>query len=249
MAFLRSWLVVVLLFFSLAATKLPNYILPAMMPFALLTAHVLVRWCRGEVQLPVWLMYVSILGIAGIGLIVLLGTIIASGTWPIIDLRGRNFPGLERMAPLGLVPLAGAAAACWLMRRGNRTGVIWALALTGIGFMTPMAMWASAYMDRFKAPRALLEQTLAQRTDVPLDIYCWNVGHLPSLNFYARRDLTHCDTEEQLLSHLRNPTLAYLILPVQEWEALKSKVTVHFKELAQHHDMLHHQTLIVVSNR
>src|SRR5262249_11466329 len=44
--FLASWLLVVMVFFSLAATKLPNYILPASLPCALLAAHLLVRWCR-----------------------------------------------------------------------------------------------------------------------------------------------------------------------------------------------------------
>jgi 4-amino-4-deoxy-L-arabinose transferase-like glycosyltransferase len=245
--FLASWLVVVLLFFSMAATKLPNYVLPAMLPCALLVAHQMIRWCRGEIQLPMWLTYLSLFSIGVIGVIVVVGTMLAAGTIP--GLRGRTYPGLERLAPLGLVPIVGAAVACWLMRRGQRVGVVWALAITSIGFSLPLGLWASAVLDDFKAPRALLEHTQAQRTDLPLDIYCWNVAHLPSLNFYARRDLTHCDSADSVLSHLLNPTPAYVILPEQDWEKLKRFVHVPIHELAHHHDMLGNETLVIVSNR
>jgi 4-amino-4-deoxy-L-arabinose transferase-like glycosyltransferase len=247
--FLASWIGVVLLFFSLAATKLPNYALPSLIPCALLAAHLLVRWCRGEIQPPMWIMYWSLLGVAGIGLLILLGTLIGSGVWPLDGVRMRTYPGIESMAFLGLVPIFGATVAWLLMWRGRRSAVLWALTLTSVCFAVPLAMWGSACIDRYKAPRALVEQAYMQRMDTPIDIYCYNVSHLPSLNFYARRDITHCANTEDLLSRLRNPTQAYLILPAQEWEILKPQASVGYKELAENYDMLHHESLVVISNR
>src|SRR5205823_2072733 len=52
--FLLCWAAVWLGFFSLASTKLPNYILPAYPPLALLTARFLDRWRRGEVAAGPW---------------------------------------------------------------------------------------------------------------------------------------------------------------------------------------------------
>src|SRR5262249_43598164 len=48
-AFLWCWIAVTFIFFSLAATKLPNYILPLYPPAALLTARFLDCWRRGVV--------------------------------------------------------------------------------------------------------------------------------------------------------------------------------------------------------
>src|SRR5262249_9037584 len=49
-AFLWWWITVYFLFFSLAGTKLPNYVLPLYPPVALLTARFLERWRRGAVH-------------------------------------------------------------------------------------------------------------------------------------------------------------------------------------------------------
>src|SRR5207253_3298206 len=67
--FLASWSICFLAFFSLAATKLPNYVLPAAVPSALLIARFLDRWRMGEQALPSWIMPVglAILAVIGIG--------------------------------------------------------------------------------------------------------------------------------------------------------------------------------------
>ena len=48
--FLLTWIATYLLFFTLAATKLPNYVLPIVVPCAVLTARFLERWRRGQLH-------------------------------------------------------------------------------------------------------------------------------------------------------------------------------------------------------
>src|SRR5207245_11270297 len=50
--FLWCWFAVYFVFFSLAGTKLPNYILPVYPPLAILTARFLQRWRIGTIQPP-----------------------------------------------------------------------------------------------------------------------------------------------------------------------------------------------------
>src|SRR5205807_1022969 len=54
--FLVCWFALYLVFFSLAATKLPNYIAPLYPALALLTARYLIQWRNRELDPPRWLM-------------------------------------------------------------------------------------------------------------------------------------------------------------------------------------------------
>ncbi|MBL4886306.1 MAG: glycosyltransferase family 39 protein, partial [Planctomycetaceae bacterium] len=56
LTFLLCWIGVYVAFFSIAQTKLPNYILPCYPPLALLTAWMLVRWQEETLELPSWSM-------------------------------------------------------------------------------------------------------------------------------------------------------------------------------------------------
>src|SRR5262249_43995344 len=51
---LACWIIVIVGFFTLAGTKLPNYVLPAYPALALLTACVLHRWITIPQSVPAW---------------------------------------------------------------------------------------------------------------------------------------------------------------------------------------------------
>lgn len=246
--FLTVWIGLFVLFFSLAATKLPNYILPVSVPFALLTAHLLVAWSRGEIRLPAWMLYsgLGFLVLTGVGLSV--GLMIASGTWPMSFLRGRSYPGLERGAILGLLPLLGAALGWWFLAKGRRTALVWTVTLTSLAFVASLAAWGSSAFNAFKAPRPLVELAQAQQTTEDIEILCWQVEYLPSLNFYVRRDVRHLAAEE-LPSCLRYSKPVYLFLPVAEWEKLQAQAKPPCRELGRHYDLYHHEELVVITNR
>jgi len=127
------WLVVWVVTFSLAATKLPNYVLPAYPAAALVVAATATRLVdRGRVALPGWLA-------AGLGWVVF-GGVATSAT---ILVAGRyGLAGAAPAALVGLVPVLGAAA-CWLAARGNRYDPLAAMAATGLVF-TALAVGPAA---------------------------------------------------------------------------------------------------------
>src|SRR5207245_10331628 len=67
--FLLSWAAVWLGFFSLAQTKLPNYILPVYPPIALLIARFLDRWRRGAISVSAAVWRLSLGGLAFVGIV------------------------------------------------------------------------------------------------------------------------------------------------------------------------------------
>src|SRR5439155_21233574 len=76
--FLLSWAAVWLGFFSLAQTKLPNYILPVYPPVALLIAKYLDDWRRGTMAIGPAVWRISLGGLVFIGLVTVVGLLIAA---------------------------------------------------------------------------------------------------------------------------------------------------------------------------
>ena len=113
--FLVCWVGVFLVAFSLARTKLPNYVLPLYPAAAVLLAGYLDRWRRGLDRLPAWTTWLSVGCFGLVGITTVLAILAISGTLP--GVRGRVYPGLERLVYLGLPAIVGAAAAGWCLRR------------------------------------------------------------------------------------------------------------------------------------
>ena len=187
--FLLVWTATYLVFFTVAATKLPNYVLPALAPCAVLIARFLERWRHGQLLVPAWSFALSLAGLGLIGLGIGVGLTLASGVADLAALRGRFIPGLTVWAWLGLIPLAGAWF-CWkLCRQDRRNELIACLTLSAVLLLAPMAAWGSVAFNEVKAPRPLVELTGARQRDRDLRIGAWQLEHLPSLNFYAQRDV------------------------------------------------------------
>ena len=104
------WLSVWVGAFSLAATKLPNYVLPAYPAAALVVAATATRLVdRGSVAMPRWLT-------VGLGWVVF-GGIATTATILIASRHGLE--GATAAALVGLVPILGAAACWWGARSGR----------------------------------------------------------------------------------------------------------------------------------
>src|SRR5262249_23088135 len=154
--FLASWIIVYLVFFSLSGTKLPNYILPIYPAAAIWTARFLDEWRRGLISVPNWTIHAGLVSVGLIGIVASMGLVVIGGTFDFPLLRGRKMPGLEVWALVGLIPLAGAIIAAWLVRTGRKTGMVAILTTTGLLFVGILAAWATVPVDALKAPRALI---------------------------------------------------------------------------------------------
>jgi 4-amino-4-deoxy-L-arabinose transferase-like glycosyltransferase len=247
--FLAAWLGLYLVFFSAAATKLPNYVLPAAVPCAVLTARFLERWRHGSLSVPAWAMPTSLLCLAAIGVASGIGMAIASGLWPLPLVRGRYIPGLAHWTFLGLVPVATALAAAWLLRRRKRSALLACLVVGAVAFLAPLAAWSSAAFNQVKATRGLVEQAQALQPTRDIRVGCWRLEHLPSLNFYVQRDVIHHKSQAQALAFLRCHVPVFLFLPAEDWETMRHQAPPGWRERGRHPDFYHHTEVVVISNR
>jgi 4-amino-4-deoxy-L-arabinose transferase-like glycosyltransferase len=246
--FLACWIVVYVVFFSVASTKLPNYILPVYAPCALLTARFLERWRRGLIQPPAWVVQASLICLALAGSATVAGLLLAGGTIEVPWLRGRAFPGLEHWAWLGLVPLGGAVAGWFCFRQGRSARLVALFGLVAVIFTGGLFAGAADATDSQKAPRYLAYHCQLRQPTEEIRVACYEYFQ-PSLVFYAGRQVPRCDSEAGALAFLEFPLPAYLVLPEAVWGRLEAKVAGPHRVLGRHRDFYVNADVIVVTNR
>jgi 4-amino-4-deoxy-L-arabinose transferase-like glycosyltransferase len=245
--FLWCWIGVYLVFFSLASTKLPNYVLPIYPAVAVLTAAFLDRWRRGEVEPPSWALSVSLASLALVGVATAAGLLLAGGVVEVPWVRVRRYPGLEMWSFLGLVPLLGAGAAWWCHRRGQRNGAVTAVALTAMVFLGILAGAGSTALERFKAPRTLAAALPAEQLQRDVRIACYGYFQ-PSLVFYCQRQVDRLQQEQEALEFLRSSLEVYLFAPAPVWQELETKVPRPYRLLARQRDLYTNKDVVVITN-
>jgi 4-amino-4-deoxy-L-arabinose transferase-like glycosyltransferase len=235
--FLVCWVVAYLVFFSAAATKLPNYIFPIYPALAILTARFLMLWRDGATAFPRWTMP------AGVAAMALIGVIFA-GTLVYAD---RQFPGLAPWAALGAIPLAGAVAMGWYLRRGDRQGVVNAAAVASVAFVGLVVALPPEVVDRQKAPRELVRASgmADPDRDVRVAAYAW-FQH--SVVFYTGREVAELKTAESAIEFLAVPTPAYLFVPAVRWDEMAAGVTVPHRVVARRYDFMRKCEVLVITN-
>jgi 4-amino-4-deoxy-L-arabinose transferase-like glycosyltransferase len=246
--FLWSWVAVYFVFFALAGTKLPNYVLPLYAPTALLIARALDRWRRGTVEPWPWLLHGGLLCFALAGAALAVGLLIASGVLLPSLAKGRTWPGLEAWSAAGLLPVIGAAIAWRLLRRQQRGWALGTLAGSAVLFLGPLAAWGTAPLDEAKAPRPLVRALRTDQAEPDVRVVCYGY-YQPSLAFYCRCQIWLAGDDVQALEYLRYPVPVYLFVPAAEWERLRPQAAPSCRVVSRHGDLYRRCDVVVVTNR
>lgn len=244
---LLVWFGAYLVFFSAAATKLPNYMLPAYPAIAILSARFLMRWRAGEVSVPRWVMSVGVASVALTGLAFAVGLVIASGTIGLIPDTARTFPGAESVAVLGLVPLACAFVLWRALRANDRPRFVRAQAIGAVAFTALLAAFGSGPFDARKAAKELVRASgvSSPDRDIRLAHHDW---FQPSIVFYAQREVGEVFGPEAVAEFLAVPTPGYLFVPASTWEKIEPQVKVPVRVAARHYDFYRNKEILVVTN-
>jgi 4-amino-4-deoxy-L-arabinose transferase-like glycosyltransferase len=245
--YLWCWVVVYLVLFSIANTKLPNYILPMYPPAALLTARFLKRWQAGVLSPPGWIVSTSFSCLFLIGAVTALALLAAGGLLPLPAVHVRIFPGIEIWAAVGIIPMLGAVTAWWCWYAGHLKRMLVCLTASAILFIGIILNGGGAAVDDFKAPRALVAASGArdEYSEIRVGTYQY---FQPSLVFYCRREVRSFDSEDRSIEFLRSPLTVFLFMPSEVWDNLKAKVHGPVRLLARHLDLYRNCEVVVVTN-
>ena len=225
-------------FFSLAATKLPNYVIPCYVGLALATAAWLVasvqRTCSVKSWLGAGLGSCCVAGLAvGIALAIVGGPLM--GGTPLIGLAG-------------LLPITGGALGLWMLSNGQPHRAMTAFVacslvftLTAVSVVAPIA---SPYAD---GPR-LAEQV--KQLETPNDPVRFVTFHYttPSLVWTMGRGVPSLG-EEATLELLAQPNTA-AAMPVEEYERLKPLLPAGVTKLTEEGRFLRtHKRIALIGHR
>jgi hypothetical protein len=176
------------------------------------------------------------------------GFLVAAGVINLPGLKGRQLPGLEWGAILGLVPVLAAGWAWWCLRGNGRGPVVAAVTLAAVVFVGALAAWGGSAVNAYKAPRALVRDIAAHQSEADIRIGCYQY-YQPSLVFYARREVARLAAEKDALAFLETPLPVYLLLPGRVWDSLQGKVRTSHQVIGERHDLYRNCAVVVVTNR
>lgn len=248
--FLISWILAYLVPFSLVATKLPNYVAPLYPPLAILTAWFLVRWARGQITPPRWVMptVAAVVALVGVGFAA--GFLVASGVTRLTGPTDRVFPGLETWAWVGGIPLLGAGVMAWGLATGRRQVVVGALTCAAVATVGVIAAGPVLAIDRQKSAKILTLTSGARQPE--RDIRLAAVQYFQdsqSIVFYAERRVEVLTTAEQVRDFMTLPAW-YLYIPESVWQAeFEGKPgTPSCRVAARKYDVYRNAVIVVVTN-
>jgi 4-amino-4-deoxy-L-arabinose transferase-like glycosyltransferase len=198
-AFSGAWLVVLVLFFSLIASKRPSYMLPCAVPLALLVGRL---WSRalpagrdpsppgGPGDAAVDARRVLALGALCTAIVCALGAVAAILAGPAGIAQGISRGKYDLILSRRLLfTLTGAglalAAALLLALRRRRPVALFAASALAIVAVVPLAQVASGYLDTVRSSRPV-SRFLEKRLK-PDDLVICYEQYRPGLNFYLRR--------------------------------------------------------------
>ncbi len=245
--FLLFWFLVFLVFFSIAQTKLPNYIGPLYPALAILCAQFLTRWHAGTIAPARWVMPLGTAFVAVTGVAFAFGFLVAGGVVD-LNIKGmRTFPDLEFWAPIGLVPIVCAAVMAWGLRNGKRNVVLGGLVVAAVGLVGLTAAGPVMVVDKQKAAKDLVLTSGAYQPEreVRLGSYAY---FQESLVFYSQRKVEQLATFDDVADFLASYHPAYLFIPEEIWTVLEPMVKVPTRVTARKYDFYKNKVIVVVTN-
>lgn len=187
LTFLLCWVGVYILFFSIAQTKLPNYVLPCYPALALLTGWSLVRWSEGALTMPDWAFVWGgrSLILAGVGVMI---------AFPVVSVF--LLPGYSAIALAGLLPISVGAWMEWKRTSPERSLPLPQMGLMSVSFclvvFAGIVPWISRAQESSQIGRAVLE---SGPKEIPFATYQYFAPNLP---FYAARPVSRYHSEEEI---------------------------------------------------
>jgi 4-amino-4-deoxy-L-arabinose transferase-like glycosyltransferase len=208
-----SWIAVWVGFFSLAGTKLPNYVMPAYPALAVLTGCFVDRWLTVPNSVSrVWTRLIwGTVALTGVGMMI--GLPIAAQVF---------FRTGWQLGALGLIPLAAAAIGITCSQMGRPRAAVGTLAGLGVAMSIALFGFGGPYVDQFQdSPRFAKRVSQPSADGVQPALGAYNYMP-PSYVFYTDRIIERCRSKQEAWDFFANhPGSAYLLTFADDAEKLK----------------------------
>jgi 4-amino-4-deoxy-L-arabinose transferase-like glycosyltransferase len=241
---LLCWLAVWVGAFSMAATKLPSYVLPVYPALAILVAMMLDQWLKRPEIVKPWMFRVawSVLGIVGIGFAI--GLPIAAQK---IQLPEESILGL-----MGVIPMVGAVATAVWHSHHQQKRVIAAMCVTAVCFSLAFFGWGAVRVSKHQNSPSLMAMIELNLDDRATETPRIGTFHHPasSLTFYAGKPVKPCKdfaAVNELLNESTAKNPVFIVTSESNYEeTLKGNLPVDVKVLYRENRFLKNEKIVVL---
>lgn len=236
--FLLCWAAVYIVFFSIAQTKLPNYVLPCYPAIALLSARAVVRWSEGAIHVPNW---ITRLG---------LGSLIAVGGLLTIALPVFShffLPGYAALGGIGLLPLLAGCTAWRWTRQEKRERALKVLGLGAVGLMVVIfactVPWISQAQESPQIGRASREFSTGTGSIATYRYFA------PNLPFYAKQRVERFQKPEDLQAWIDDSEEIVLCLKAKNYQEIAETLGDSFVVQKKIDRFLRNEEILIVTKK
>jgi len=234
---LCCWAGTWIIFFSVAQTKLPSYVLPAYPVVALILgafAETYITESRRSDR--IWFR-IAMICLATVGVGLLIGLPLAAR---------KLLPGETGLGLIGLIPLCGAAVCLALAERGQRRGAIVSFAIMAVLFSTTLMAVAVERVDRHQVSRPMMEIVHTSSGNESPRIAAFK--HFNSTYvYYAGQRVEEFKKPAAVAAFFLDRTPAYLLVLAQDLPELRDALPEDVVEIARKPQFLKSGDLILLA--
>lgn len=211
--FVSCWIGVYMVIFSLANTKLPNYVLPAYPALAIVSGLYFAQWDKLSSFSAVawrhagWAVFVGIGLLLGVGMPIL-GFMLPNFSGLVEPWQPQHVEVLNRLAWVGLPMVVLGLCGWWMVRNANGNlplshvnpskSLHWSAACfsgASVSIIAVLAFWIAPKIDRFQASPRMAESWARFLDSSSSQVHAIGLFR-PSMVFYFRRPVQFSDSLE-----------------------------------------------------
>lgn len=238
--FLACWALVIIGAFSIAATKLPSYVLLAYPALALILGCFVQRWITQPASVSRWWPRIGfgILATIGLGFLVGLPTVAS------LQFNGQSFlqskgisPAVNQemlqLAAYGWIPLVGGVVALGFAEFRRQRAAVVSWSATALLFTTSLLGFAALHVDRHQYSHRIGQQIDRMSTGDQTRVAVYGFFR-PSFVHYTHRRVEGLNDEQEVLQFLADAEDAYVITLSSTYEQLAPSLPEDIVVLDRH---------------
>jgi len=229
--FVSCWAAVYLVIFSLASTKLPNYVLPAYPALAIMIGRYFALWTqdmnsvsRGWLNAG-WILFI-LFGVVVAAGIPLSGMVVFSGQ-TLLDRMDVERVIQQRLVWLGVagvpIVLFGSLGACLLWSNRPRLSG-GAFSVGALSMIVTLCQYVAPELDRFQTPQLLAERWSSQLSSGGAQVAVFGYFR-PTLVFYFRRGVDFCDSSDEAIQFTNAGKASILVTTGTHYAKIKDQLS------------------------
>lgn len=248
------WAGVYLMIFSLASTKLANYVLPAYPALALMIGRYFSTWYEQPAAIHRGWRTIAIVLLAVVGTLLAVGlplSVIALWNGKTLLDRFSIHPELQLLAPkmavIGIPLLLAAGSGLYFCFRGKDRNAIITFAASAVLFPFCIWQWIVPSIDWLQTPQNIVQELRRNAGEKPVDLTV--LGHFrPSMVFYLGEPIRFYESVDELVDEVQSGTLDRIVLSKSNYQELAWRLE-RKPQIAEHYvDYMDNQDLVLITD-